>query len=59
YVLDWLKACDKITCPVLRSQLGKRDERKAAILLLLSQMMREPCFTELRTKQQIGWVGAA
>lgn len=38
-------------------QLGQRDERKFATLVLLSQMMREPCFTELRTKQQIGCVG--
>lgn len=39
--------------PFIR-QIGERDARKYATLLLLSQMMREPCFTELRTKQQIG-----
>eukprot|EP00903_Cladosiphon_okamuranus_P013078 g12199.t1 len=37
-------------------QLGERDERKATALLLLSQMMREPCFTELRTRQQVGYI---
>ncbi|CAN0472126.1 unnamed protein product, partial [Discosporangium mesarthrocarpum] len=35
-------------------QIGERTEKDHAALMLLSQILREPCFTELRTRQQIG-----
>ncbi|CAM9761849.1 unnamed protein product [Ascophyllum nodosum] len=47
---------DENSAAIAYWQLGERDERRFATLLLLGQMMREPCFTELRTKQQIGYI---
>ncbi|KAG5188021.1 Metalloenzyme, LuxS/M16 peptidase-like protein [Tribonema minus] len=37
-------------------QMGKREEKQAATALVLSAAMREPCFTALRTQQQLGYV---
>jgi Peptidase M16 inactive domain len=37
-------------------QLGERSERSSAVALVLSQVMREPCFTTLRTQQQLGYI---
>eukprot|EP00752_Nemacystus_decipiens_P005957 g5379.t2 len=54
--LDVPNEHDENSAAVAYFQLGERDERKATTLLLLSQMMREPCFTELRTRQQVGYI---
>ncbi|CAB1115801.1 unnamed protein product [Ectocarpus sp. CCAP 1310/34] len=54
--LDVPNRHDENSSAIAYFQLGERDERRAATLLLLSQMMREPCYTELRTKQQIGYI---
>ncbi|XP_064386894.1 nardilysin-like isoform X2 [Halichondria panicea] len=45
------------TCTVLTDyyQCCQRTTRDAAILELLSECMNEPCFNELRTKQQLGY----
>ena len=37
----------------------ERRPRAGAALGLLAQMVREPCFTELRTRQQLGYVVSA
>ena len=37
-------------------QVGKRTHRESACLSLLASILDEPCFDQLRTKQQLGYI---
>jgi insulysin len=37
-------------------QVGPRDVRSGALLGLLAHLVREPCFDQLRTKEQLGYM---
>ncbi len=40
-------------------QVGLVDPRQCSHLMLLAQILKEPCFTQLRTKEQLGYIVAS
>jgi len=46
----------KSSCLEIYYQTGPQSTRDNAVLDLLAQIVQEPCFDELRTKQQLGYI---
>jgi len=46
----------KSSCLINYYQCGERDSRKNMLLQLLVQVMKQPCFYQLRTVEQLGYI---